>query len=336
MLDAYPVLVPLISIEDDSAFMGRTPLDSFREPEIRFSAACNGSLSYGDLLESYPECEMLVDSLPYLVWWDGPLTGDSGTTASSTGTSLVISPHPDDAEISMGGWLLNRRKQEAVSHVVCFSQSEHCRYPEAFPTPCEVSAVRADEVNLGAKLLGNSVTMLGFPESSLRNALDPDEEPPALDKILKPILVEEITRAAPGHIFAPAAVGNHPDHRLIFDVVLELFEENRFPGIKFHFYEDLPYAASHLEIDDFLARFENAYLSVSPWFEDINGVFHLKQMLAEVFRSQFSPAVGEMVKKIACRNAFLAPGKKTADKIAKEIAAAERFWTLTACDFSLR
>jgi LmbE family N-acetylglucosaminyl deacetylase len=70
-----------------------------------------------------------------------------------------------------------------------------------------------------------------------------DDEPPV------DILRREILRLEPQHVYVPAGVGGHVDHRLCRDAVLSLLDETESwvmpsPGLagRLSFYEDFPYA----------------------------------------------------------------------------------------------
>ena len=177
-------------------------------------------------------------------------------------------------------------------------------------------------------MLGIRCVDFELPDFELRTREIPDGEFPEreqdVENLLRIALHRLIVETKPREIFAPAAIGNHPDHRLVFKIMLDFFDSNRFPGTKIHFYEDIPYAASYYEIDNFLARFETSYITVRPWVEEISPVLNLKKTLCEVYRSQASPGFTELVERIAVRTAeFLDPPPG-----ANATRAAERFWML--------
>jgi LmbE family N-acetylglucosaminyl deacetylase len=296
--------------------------------EIKLAAGLDGSVAYGELVERAPSYRDITPFLDHLVWWDRPLRNQPYT--SNGAPCLVISPHPDDAEFSMGGLLVKQRDNQEFVNAICFSQVAYTQFPDAFPSACEVTAVRRSESRMAAAMLGLRCVDFEFPDFELRSREIAEEEfaerEQDVENLLRIALHRLIAEMKPREIFAPAAVGNHPDHRLIFKIILDFFDANRFPGTRFHFYEDIPYSASYYEIDTFLARFETSYVTVRPWVEEISPVLDLKKTLCEVYRSQASPGLPELIERIAVRTAeflLLPDGRSSVS-----LSAAERFWTL--------
>jgi LmbE family N-acetylglucosaminyl deacetylase len=327
--DAYPNLLPGLLAEGETIHFGRFREMLVGRAEVAFAMDCDGVTPYARLLDRHPDAECVAACLPYLVWWDRPLAAAPAMPAKAAGERwLVVSPHPDDMELSMGGLILNHRDDRALRHLICFTHLLHTQYSEAFPTDCEATALRKDEAALSSRLLGADTLMLDLPEFPVRSGHAGDEGllelEIAMEQHLKLALLADIDRWQPQQVFAPAAIGNHADHRLIFDVILDLYEENHFPGVSFHLYEDAPYCAAHLAIDEFLARFETSFCAVEPWIEEVSQVLHLKKMLSEVFGSQLSRREQRTLEAIAERTAALAP--RGSDRAACRYA--ERFWTL--------
>lgn len=331
-LSACPVLIPLVSLQPEATYIGRVAMEPFTPSQLICAASCDGLTSYEQLIEMNPECQEIANLLDFLVWWDRPI---DSVPCQVDETWLVVSPHPDDAELSIGGLILNNRERIRFAHAICFSRLIRTRFPESFPTAWEASAIRKDEAALVALMVGATNIFLDFPEAFLRQGDDATSQPPVdeqeIRSLLKLALYDVICQEKPTRILAPAAIGNHPDHRIVFDIMLDLIEENRFPHSTIGFYEDAPYCASHLEIDDFLARFENSYFKPRPYFEDISAVLPGKLMLSEIYRSQFSRSIQPVLEGIAKRNASLAP--RAASSVT-ELLGAERLWTLEERSFA--
>jgi bacillithiol biosynthesis deacetylase BshB1 len=107
---------------------------------------------------------------------------------------LVISPHPDDAEISVGGTILRCRAEGMRVGVLDLTTGE--------PTPHGTLEIRAAETDAATKLLDLSWRHnLGLPNRSLLPTLEARR---ALAGVLR------TTR--PKFVFAPYWEDVHPDH----------------------------------------------------------------------------------------------------------------------------
>lgn len=107
---------------------------------------------------------------------------------------LVIGPHPDDAELGLGGTLARVRHEGLTTGVIDLSRGEAATKgsPEA----------RAAEAEQAARVLGLSVRRnLGWPDSRLF-----DSE----DRRLQ--LAHELRELRPRVVAAPHANDRHPDH----------------------------------------------------------------------------------------------------------------------------
>jgi bacillithiol biosynthesis deacetylase BshB1 len=107
---------------------------------------------------------------------------------------LVIAPHPDDAELGMGGTLVRLQAQGMRVGVLDLTNGE--------PTPYGTSETRAQETAAATKILGlDWRENLGLPNRSLEPTLEARRQ-----------LAEVIRRVRPKWLFAPYWVDAHPDH----------------------------------------------------------------------------------------------------------------------------
>jgi LmbE family N-acetylglucosaminyl deacetylase len=320
LLSAYPCRLPHVSIEGGETYLGRLKDPEVGDAEREFLAAADGRTRFAEILARGPHL-LAAGASRYAVWLSRPLGTPPPPAAGER--CLLLGAHPGDVELSMGGWALRRRGEARLTLLNCFTRQLATRLPESFGRRAEVTAVRRDESWLAAGILGVESRSLDLPEHALRHAEDglqrltlPPEE---LESALATALCDTLAELVPDHLYAPAALGDDPDQRLLFDLLLELYDEGRFPGTRFHFYENFPPAASHLNVDDFLARFEGSYLDLDPWFEETAGVLPEKLALLEVFRSRLG---------LDRRPLLLAVGRRNARLARLAAAGAERFWTL--------
>jgi bacillithiol biosynthesis deacetylase BshB1 len=148
---------------------------------------------------------------------------------------LVIAPHPDDAELGMGGAILKMLAQGVRVGILDLTNGE--------PTPHGSLEIRARETAAATQVLG--VTWrgnLGLPNRCLQPTLD-----------ARALLAGVIRRARPRWLFAPFWEDAHPDHL----AATELVEGARFwakltktdlPGEPFHPSRIYHYYCVHLKM----------------------------------------------------------------------------------------
>jgi N-acetylglucosamine malate deacetylase 1 len=176
---------------------------------------------------------------------------------------LVIAPHPDDAELGMGGAILRLRAEGKRVGVLDLTSGE--------PTPHGSPEIRAAETAAATKLLGLDWRgNLGLPNRSLQSTLEARHALAGMFRQLRPRL-----------LFAPYWVDSHPDHV----AATELVEAARFwskltksdlPGEPHHPARILYYFCVHLRLVE------------KPAFVlDISDVWQQKLAAIRCYRSQF-------------------------------------------------
>ena len=166
------------------------------------------------------------------------------------GRVVIVSPHFDDAPLSLGQSLLDGElSRREVLVVVVFSTSNWTIW--FHPTPSRarvVSWVRRTEEAVAARRFGYRVRTLGFPELTLRAgatdsatmfdlSVDVGAEPfvPELRSALLGVLEPD------DEVWFPAGMGDHVDHRIVAEVGRRIRADGR-DGVGF--YEDRPYVSS--------------------------------------------------------------------------------------------
>jgi bacillithiol biosynthesis deacetylase BshB1 len=149
--------------------------------------------------------------------------------------ALVVAPHPDDAELGMGGTIVRLIQQGWKVGILDLTSGE--------PTPLGNLERRAAETANANKALGNPWRKnLGLPNRSLEPSLDNRRQLSAVFRQVRPRL-----------IFAPYWEDAHPDHT----AATKLVEDARFwsklsksdiPGTPFHPARILYYFCVHLRI----------------------------------------------------------------------------------------
>jgi len=179
---------------------------------------------------------------------------------------LVIAPHPDDAELGMGGTLALMRSRGMSVGILDLTDGE--------PTPRGSVETRAREASEAARVLGVEWREnLGLPNRRLRASIT-----------ARGTLAGVIRRTRPRWLFAPHWVDAHPDHI----AATRLVEAARFwakltkcdlPGEPWHPHRVFHYACVHLKSvrrPDFVV--------------DITAVHEAKKRALACFASQFLPS----------------------------------------------
>jgi bacillithiol biosynthesis deacetylase BshB1 len=178
---------------------------------------------------------------------------------------LVIAPHPDDAELGMGGTIRCMLDQGLRVGVLDLTDGE--------PTPLGSAEIRARETAAATAILGLPWREnLGLPNRRLRATL-----------AARGRLAGVIRRVRPRWLFAPHWVDAHPDHV----AATRLAEAARFwakltkcdlPGSPWHPERIYHYACVHLRT-----------VRRPAFVVDISATWETKRRSLECYASQFPP-----------------------------------------------
>jgi bacillithiol biosynthesis deacetylase BshB1 len=148
---------------------------------------------------------------------------------------LIIAPHPDDAELGMGGTILKLVKQGHAVHLVDMTNGE--------PTPHGSVEIRARESAAAAKVLGVERTLLGLKNREVQHTIEARHK-----------LAAVIRRHRADWLFVPYPVDAHPDHV----AVTKIAEDARFdakltqtaiPGEPYYPKRIIYYFCTHLRMN---------------------------------------------------------------------------------------
>lgn len=173
-------------------------------------------------------------------------------------TRIVLSPHLDDAVLSLGGSIATWRAAGDRVLVVTFAtgapppgaplskvaRGMHRQWK--LPSHRVASVRRAEDVRALGRL-GADLVHIGDVDGLYRGALYPGwvelASPPHADDPMRASVagaIDVLSSELPDAVFyAPLAVGDHVDHALVHQEAMK-----RAAGIHLRFYEDLPYTAT--------------------------------------------------------------------------------------------
>jgi bacillithiol biosynthesis deacetylase BshB1 len=190
---------------------------------------------------------------------------------------LIIAPHPDDAELGMGGTIAKLAAQGHQVHLIDMTNGE--------PTPLGDPITRAREAATAAQILGVKRTLLDFPNRSVTHDLAGRHK-----------LAAVIRAHKPNWLFLPYPVDAHPDHV----AVTRIGEDARFdakltksaiPGEPCYPKRIIYYFCTHLR------------LNINPTFcLDISDTIEKKMAAVLAYDSQFvrnKSSVPDMVRTIS-------------------------------------
>jgi len=228
---------------------------------------------------------------------------------------MVIEPHMDDAVLSVGGLMLQRRAECEFVIVTVATQSLASVYRELdrdFFNIETVSGIRKAESEMVARLLWGRHIPLGLVEATLR--YNPQnwtldwfrrhiyaiwaclEHSPGQDELEQwtSALTNAIASVQPEEIWMPLGVGVHADHQLTLHACLNIMRASPklVEQCVCRFYQDVPYAADYpAHTAALLKALGDAGGNIEQERVDITAEMPEKLRLISVYASQFKKKV---------------------------------------------
>lgn len=173
---------------------------------------------------------------------------------------LVFGPHPDDAELAAGGFLLSMHSLGYGTAIADLTRGELGTKGDA--------ETRAKEASAAARAL----------EISKRHCLDLGDGQLADVPEQRNVVVDLIRTLKPRLIIAPGPQDEHPDHRAAYELVRSAFFLSRLPK----FNPSKPLHAAEM-LWTYGIHFENP----GSFVFDISNVFEQKKNALRCYESQF-------------------------------------------------
>lgn len=194
--------------------------------------------------------------------------------------NLILSPHLDDALLSMGGSILLLKKKFNVS---TFFNTAWTTLSKKMSVQ-EITKLNLKEEITVMNALKCQFDFLNYPEALLRgykqwnDPLDLKNEKNLISEIKKSITKKIVSSNA---IYIPAAIGQHVDHLLVFSIFCDLCYK-----LDVYIYEDLPYAY-YGDTDNRLKIIQRNFKTTEILI-DITDVISMKKKYLSEYKTQLS------------------------------------------------
>jgi 2'-N-acetylparomamine deacetylase / 2'''-acetyl-6'''-hydroxyneomycin deacetylase len=203
--------------------------------------------------------------------------------------TTILSPHSDDAALSIGGTLCKGILEEPITLVTIFGRSNYLR-ESGFQSSWEIATeTRRNEDIAFTNSLGIELQYLELSEAGLRLGQSFDKvfsDKVYWDEPFHHDLVMDIRRLidnkAPKVLLAPLGLGLHLDHLLVTRLSREI-AINDLPQVIY--YEDLPYAAAASE-NEILKHVSSVCSTLKPIYVSVDHEIPDKLDRLRLYRSQ--------------------------------------------------
>ena len=256
----YPILLPHFVLTQDGVRGLDGSFERLPEKVIHALRLCDGTRRLHAVARESGASKFrlmqLHDQGKIILWF----TSLYETAADqSRVTSIVVSPHLDDAALSAfhavqkGDHFLGEKLVLDV-----FSRANWWRLKSTPASPEEIRDTRNQEERLMSRMTGARLRLLELPEALLRGYSIPDvfnaplaERDADARALLSQRLAELVEAHPKARWYLPLGVGNHVDHVIARDETLAVLERAGVPADRILFYEDMPYAADVSGVPDF-------------------------------------------------------------------------------------
>lgn len=194
--------------------------------------------------------------------------------------ALVLEPHSDDFALSVLGCTLNEYNT-TVLNIFSKTNPEYFTWKDSISiSDSEYEKIRLDESSFVVeRLLGQQ--FISMREKSTRiSSEDIDKIKNRIKNEIRLYLKHNLTDT----IFVPMGIGNHPDHTVVFDSVLEIIDELK--NYEIILYPEYPYARCKKSYNERL-KYVSERLNITPRLKDISSKLDLIVDCISAFKSQF-------------------------------------------------
>lgn len=200
-------------------------------------------------------------------------------------TTCIVAPHCDDAMLSVGGYIL----QNKGTHVIDLFATTAWTTLDIDMSVEEITSMNQTEERWAMTESAATLELIETPEALMRGYKQWNE--PVLKKTDYDLVEElwskiNVRLATYDQVFFPIAPGDHVDHRIVRQVILDHADEIMDKDVALYCYEDLPYSW-YGGLEEALTFIRKKYRLMSEVI-DISSVFEQKLSVLAKYRSQLS------------------------------------------------
>lgn len=208
-------------------------------------------------------------------------------------TITIISPHQDDAALSLGNFIFNH-KETSISIINCFTVTDYSPLYPVFDRADVMRKRRKEDVVFRTQINKNGIQFINLdePDGPIRlntrnmDAILTERNLNYKDRVHLSSLCKSMAKHLKGLLILPLGVGGHVDHNLACLAGISLIKDNSLIA----FYLDVPYwLRSSLEkIKRRIQYIENlSGSSLTPYVEHSSTKWD-KKLLSKMYTSQIT------------------------------------------------
>ena len=310
----YPILLPHHQLMDVGISTLGGPIKPKPASLLRALKICDGSRTLADVCGDTGVAPTLLFSEEeedtIMLWPERPnLDSNKGPILTE---GIILSPHLDDAALSMGAAMLRASEKTPFLVLDVFSTVSWWRFDLTDGMLPRVQTTRDAEEERVMRLTNAKLRRWGLPEAPLRGY--PLEEIFTTDRKPEAARTHEIVRRRVTELalekpnerwYLPLGIGNHIDHRIARDAALDGLRDANVPARQISFYEDLPYAANEEGVQDYSSFLTNLMPPARLRMSGRTIVQPIKMRMLRVYYSQLVrsqiDSVLEYAERIDCR-----------------------------------
>ena len=193
---------------------------------------------------------------------------------------LIIEPHPDDYALSALAYSINN--DVIVANIFSKMKIDSFTWKNYIDIDTdEYEKLRLDESEFSINILLDN-QFISMKEESTR--INKKELSIIKNNISK--FIRNLLKSNPNidTIMVPMGIGNHPDHIIVHDTVMEELE--KISGYKIVFYPEYPYARCRANYEKRIGEINKKY-NIKPIVVDAEGKLNILADAVSAYRSQF-------------------------------------------------